>query len=76
MKCMHMISRDGGHSDSELLRGGGRGRRPFGKFPKIHPIWYRDLSLKKVLQRGTSSIYLAKVWRYHLSLDLITSKEG
>ena len=30
------------------MRGGGR--RPFGIFPKIHPVWYRDPSLRGVVK--------------------------
>ena len=35
MKCMHMISRDGGHSDSEFLRGGGSGSTAIWKISEI-----------------------------------------
>ena len=31
------------------MGGGGGGQRPFGTFPKIHPIWKRDPSLRNHL---------------------------
>ena len=45
MKCMHMISRDRDHSKG---RGVDRGQLLFGIFPKIHPFWYPDPSLRLV----------------------------
>ena len=46
IKRMQMISRDRDHSEGQ----GAGGQRLFGIFPKIHPIWYCDPSLRKILQ--------------------------
>ena len=32
-------------------RGGGGGQRPFGLYPKIHPIWKADSSLREGLKK-------------------------
>ena len=44
-KYMHMISGGRDHSKGQ----GGGGQRPFGTFPKIHPFWKGNASLREVL---------------------------
>ena len=56
---------------------GGGVQRPFGTFPKIHPFWYPDPSLRKVWQRNTSAIYLYfKLGTVYLKLILDCKLSG
>ena len=41
--------------DFPKMREGG-GQRPFGTFPKIHPFWNGDASLRMIRRRGDEDI--------------------
>ena len=44
-KKMHRLG-TGRATKSDEFSGGGEGHRPLGTFPKIHPFWYPEPSLR------------------------------